>query len=284
MSRNALSLGQQSQWLSMTPPTGGERAWEVYFAAVWLCWRCAPWHSSWQMGDGLLFLKKKQQQTQQMSSAFISMSPSPLAGREMKVFPLEPQPPVWPGLPCEGCQSQTGAVSVLGTRWKKHRSPWVGRGSGRASTSLGCLCSPGAVWLHPATSRPCTSVIRVAGTSRIVTKSQPASHLDQPAALTGILQLHSPYKFLLVLCFLYFAFLNFIFPKGCCGFAACINPKLASCDPRGAGAGASNSERHRWVAGLMPPLLVWLSPPPARPLDYNVAPDAQCPAVKCPSS
>lgn len=156
MSRNALSLGQQSQWLSMTPPTGGERAWEVYFAAVWLCWRCAPWHSSWQMGDGLLFLKKNQQQTQQMSSAFISMSPSPLAGREMKVFPLEPQPPVWPGLPCEGCQSQTGAVSVLGTRWKKHRSPWVGRGSGRASTSLGCLCSPGAVWLHPATSRPCT--------------------------------------------------------------------------------------------------------------------------------
>lgn len=139
----------------------------------------------------------------------------------------------------------------------------------------------GCILPHPGHAQ---SVIRVAGTSRIVTKSQPASHLDQPAALTGILQLHSPYKFLLVLCFLYFAFLNFIFPKGCCGFAACINPKLASCDPRGAGAGASNSERHRWVAGLMPPLLVWLSPPPARPLDYNVAPDAQCPAVKCPSS
>lgn len=160
----------------MTPPTRGEKAQQVYFAAVWLHWRCVPWHLSWQMGDGLLFLKKKQQQNQQTSSAFITKSPSPLARQEMKVFPsatnlarasLRGMPVTNWGCLCAGDQAGEASQPLSGQRV-------------RQSTSLGCLCSPGARWPHPATSEPCMSMNRAAGTGQIITKLQPASHLGQP--------------------------------------------------------------------------------------------------------
>lgn len=126
----------------------------------------------------------KHLQNQQMSSAVMSVSPPPLARHEMKVFPSEPQPPAWPQLPQEDASHKLGLSLCWGVSKEKRHSPWKGRGSSTAP----CWDAYAALELT-GHILPCTSVVGAAGTGQVVTKPQPANHLDQPAALPGVLQL-----------------------------------------------------------------------------------------------